>query len=45
MTLANLSYPKIFSKRKKGKYYMMSEIYLFQFSKNTICGKIKLTAK
>ena len=22
---------------------MMSEIYLFQFSKNTFCGKIKLT--
>ena len=35
MTLGNLSYNRMFSNRKKkGKYDMMSEIYLFQFSKN-----------
>ena len=42
MTLGNHLYHRMFLYRKKGKYDMMSEIYLFQFSKNTFCGKIKL---
>ena len=42
MTLRNLLYQRMFSNRKKGggEYDMMSEIYLFQFAKNTFCGKI-----
>ena len=39
MTLGNLLY-WMFTNKKKGKYDMMTEIYLFQFSKNTFCGKI-----
>ena len=45
ITLRNLSYHRIISNIKKGGEYMMSEIYLFQFSKNTFSGKINLTTK
>ena len=33
----------MFQLENKEKYGMMSEIYLFQFSKNNFCGKIKST--
>ena len=45
MTLRNLSYIRMFSNRKKRKFNMMFEIYLFQFFKNTFCSKINLTTK
>ena len=32
-------------KKRGGEYDMTSEIYLFQFSKNTFGGKIKWTKK
>ena len=41
MTLGNPSYRGMFSNKKKK--YIMFEICLSQFSKNTFCGKIKLT--
>ena len=53
MSLGNLSYHRmLWVGKKRGKYTMMSEIYLFQFSKKkkkgkkkrkAFCGKIKLT--
>ena len=36
MTLGNLSDHRMFSNRQKGKYDMMSEIYLLQFSKKIL---------